>query len=111
MVPPAHMKMLYGRVAAHNKQCYFVEFPTGMHMDTWLAGGDVYWDTVRQFIAKHVCGRKHEESASRTNGNIWAVLCITGSRLESTFSGLSLSFLKFTPSVQNYLHGLKKHEY
>uniref|UniRef100_A0A7C8ZNB5 Peptidase S9 prolyl oligopeptidase catalytic domain-containing protein n=1 Tax=Opuntia streptacantha TaxID=393608 RepID=A0A7C8ZNB5_OPUST len=67
MVPPAHMKMLYGRVAAHNRQCYFVEFPTGMHMDTWLAGGDVYWDTIRQFIAKHVCGRKHEESASRTN--------------------------------------------
>lgn len=67
MVPPAHMKILYAKAAAYNKQCYFVEFPTGMHMDTWLVGGDVYWNTIRQFIERHVSGRRHEESASRTN--------------------------------------------
>lgn len=67
MVPPAHMKILYAKAAAYNKQCYFVEFPTGMHMDTWLVGGDVYWNTIRQFIERHVSGRKQEESASRTN--------------------------------------------
>ncbi|PWA94891.1 hypothetical protein CTI12_AA055670 [Artemisia annua] len=42
MIPPLHMKMLYAKVAAHNKRCTFVEFPTGMHMDTWIAGGDHY---------------------------------------------------------------------
>lgn len=67
MVPPAHMKLLYAKAAAHNKQCYFVEFPTGMHMDTWLAGGDDYWNTIRQFFQRHVSVKKHQESASRSN--------------------------------------------
>lgn len=66
MVPPPHMKMLYAKAAAHNKQCFFVEFPTGMHMDTWLAGGDHYWRTVQQFI-EHVSEEKHEDSGSRRN--------------------------------------------
>ncbi|KAG5408791.1 hypothetical protein IGI04_005110 [Brassica rapa subsp. trilocularis] len=50
MVPPFHMKMLYAKAAARNSQCSFVEFPSGMHMDTWLTGGDVYWRTVMQFL-------------------------------------------------------------
>ncbi|KAK1418624.1 hypothetical protein QVD17_27769 [Tagetes erecta] len=54
MVPPFHMEMLYAKAAAHNKKCIFVEFPTGMHMDTWLAGGDQYWKTVRTFIQQNV---------------------------------------------------------
>ncbi|CAN6863622.1 unnamed protein product [Brassica oleracea] len=53
MVPPFHMKMLYAKAATRNSQCTFVEFPSGMHMDTWLTGGDVYWRTVMQFLAKH----------------------------------------------------------
>ncbi|MBA0816987.1 hypothetical protein Gohar_001590, partial [Gossypium harknessii] len=54
MVPPSHMQMLYAKAAARNRQCIFVEFPTGMHMDTWLSGGDHYWRTIQQFFEKHV---------------------------------------------------------
>ncbi|KAG6384320.1 hypothetical protein SASPL_155875 [Salvia splendens] len=51
---PAHMEMLYAKAAARNQQCSFVEFPTGMHMDTWLAGGDRYWRTIQEFLEKTV---------------------------------------------------------
>lgn len=54
MVPPFHMQMLYAKAAAHNKNCTFVDFPNGMHMDTWLAGGDLYWKTVQTFLQKNV---------------------------------------------------------
>ncbi|OAY53966.1 alpha/beta hydrolase domain-containing protein WAV2 [Manihot esculenta] len=62
MVPPSHMEMLYAKAAAHNKECIFVEFPTGMHMDTWLAGGDHYWRTIQQFLEKYVPEEKENES-------------------------------------------------
>lgn len=62
MVPPSHMQMLYAKAAARNKHCKFVEFPTGMHMDTWLAGGDQYWTTIQQFLAEHVPEEKENES-------------------------------------------------
>ncbi|KAJ8766695.1 hypothetical protein K2173_004519 [Erythroxylum novogranatense] len=62
MVPPFHMQMLYAKAAAHNKECNFADFPTGMHMDTWLAGGDRYWQTIQQFLQKHVPERKENES-------------------------------------------------
>ena len=35
-------------------QCIFVGFPTGMHMDTWLAGGDHYWKTIQFFFKRNV---------------------------------------------------------
>ncbi|KAF3537961.1 hypothetical protein F2Q69_00019093 [Brassica cretica] len=60
MVPPFHMKMLYAKAAARNSQCSFVEFPSGMHMDTWLTGGDVYWRTVMQFLVKHAPEEKKQ---------------------------------------------------
>ncbi|KAK6273652.1 hypothetical protein POUND7_010735 [Theobroma cacao] len=62
MVPSSHMQMLYAKAAAHNRQCLFVEFPTGMHMDTWLAGGDHYWRTIQQFFEQHVPEKKQNES-------------------------------------------------
>ncbi|KAL8160878.1 hypothetical protein V2J09_012367 [Rumex salicifolius] len=68
MVPPFHMKMLYAKAAARNKHSIFVEFPNGMHMDTWLSGGDQYWSTVQQFIKEYVVEKKHEESALRNEG-------------------------------------------
>uniref|UniRef100_A0A803MGA2 AB hydrolase-1 domain-containing protein n=1 Tax=Chenopodium quinoa TaxID=63459 RepID=A0A803MGA2_CHEQI len=70
MVPPIHMKMLYAKAAAHNKHCFFVEFSTGMHMDTWLTGGDRYWRTVCEFMEQHVIEKTHDESNSSTNGNL-----------------------------------------
>ncbi|KAL8209290.1 hypothetical protein R6Q57_006022 [Mikania cordata] len=60
MVPPFHMEMLYAKAAAHNKKCIFVDFPTGMHMDTWLAGGDHYWKTVGSFIQQNVLEKDDE---------------------------------------------------
>ncbi|CAA2995235.1 bem46 isoform X2 [Olea europaea subsp. europaea] len=54
MVPPSHMQMLYAKAAARNQQCSFVEFPNGMHMDTWLSGGDRYWSTIQEFLEKTV---------------------------------------------------------
>ncbi|GAB4838006.1 Alpha/beta hydrolase domain-containing protein wav2, variant 2 [Ancistrocladus abbreviatus] len=73
MVPPSHMKMLYANAAARNEHCIFVEFPTGMHMDTWLSGGDHYWRTVQQFIQEYVIEKKHKESAGSSNGDSHAL--------------------------------------
>ncbi|XP_009784315.1 alpha/beta hydrolase domain-containing protein WAV2 [Nicotiana tabacum] len=62
MVPPVHMQMLYAKAAARNRQCLFVEFPNGMHMDTWLAGGDHYWRTIQQFLEETVRKKEDDES-------------------------------------------------
>lgn len=62
MVPPFHMKMLYAKAAARNPQCKFVEFPNGMHMDTWLSGGDVYWKTVMEFLEKHAPEERDDDT-------------------------------------------------
>ncbi|XP_050382437.1 alpha/beta hydrolase domain-containing protein WAV2 isoform X1 [Argentina anserina] len=63
MIPPAHMQMLYAKAATHNRRCVFVEFPNGMHMDTWLSGGDHYWRTVKDFLHAHVPERQDDESS------------------------------------------------
>ncbi|KAH7851581.1 hypothetical protein Vadar_013694 [Vaccinium darrowii] len=68
MVPPVHMQMLYAKAAAHNRRCTFVEFPTGMHMDTWLAGGDHYWKTVQLFLEQNV--PQSQDDASSNEGNV-----------------------------------------
>ncbi|TMW92999.1 hypothetical protein EJD97_012309 [Solanum chilense] len=62
MVPPFHMQMLYAKAAARNRQCLFVEFPSGMHMDTWLAGGDHYWMTIQKYLEETVPEKKDDES-------------------------------------------------
>lgn len=62
MVPPFHMQMLYAKAAARNRQCLFVEFPSGMHMDTWLAGGDHYWRTIQKYLEETVPEKKDDES-------------------------------------------------
>ena len=67
--------MLYAKAAARNNRCLFVEFPTGMHMDTWLAGGDQYWRTIQQFLAQHVPDKK-ENSSSQTENGIFSPLVL-----------------------------------
>ncbi|KAK6784510.1 hypothetical protein RDI58_017965 [Solanum bulbocastanum] len=62
MVPPFHMQMLYAKAAARNRQCLFVEFPSGMHMDTWLAGGDHYWRAIQKYLEETVPEKKDDES-------------------------------------------------
>ncbi|KAL4652468.1 hypothetical protein ACB092_01G235400 [Castanea dentata] len=71
MVPPVHMQILYAKAAAHNRRCLFVDFPSGMHMDTWLAGGDHYWRTIQQFIDQSVPEKK--ENGSSGNNNVAAI--------------------------------------
>ncbi|GKV13938.1 hypothetical protein SLEP1_g24897 [Rubroshorea leprosula] len=69
MVPPSHMQMLYAKAAVRNRQCDFVEFPTGTHMDTWETGGDHYWKTILQFLEQHAPENKENESSQSQNEN------------------------------------------
>lgn len=73
MVPPVHMQILYAKAAAHNRQSLFVEFPNGMHMDTWLAGGDHYWRTIQQFLEEHVPEKKENDSSRNNNGKLFLI--------------------------------------
>ncbi|KAL0909722.1 hypothetical protein M5K25_020615 [Dendrobium thyrsiflorum] len=61
MVPPSHMQMLYQKAAEKNSRCLFIDFPTGMHMDTWLSGGDRYWRTIQLFLDQYVSQTKDTE--------------------------------------------------
>lgn len=61
MVPPSHMQMLYEKAAENNSQCLFIDFPNGMHMDTWLSGGDRYWRTIQLFLDRYVLQTKDTE--------------------------------------------------
>lgn len=54
MVPPSHMQMLHAKAVEHNRNCLFVDFPSGMHMDTWLSGGDRYWRMIELFLDQYV---------------------------------------------------------
>ncbi|KAI4377457.1 hypothetical protein MLD38_015078 [Melastoma candidum] len=65
MVPPIHMQLLYAKAAARNKNCLFVEFQNGMHMDTWLAGGDRYWRSIQLFLEQHAKVKKGESEPSQ----------------------------------------------
>eukprot|EP00252_Welwitschia_mirabilis_P018989 TRINITY_DN4274_c0_g1_i2.p1 TRINITY_DN4274_c0_g1~~TRINITY_DN4274_c0_g1_i2.p1 ORF type:complete len:316 (+),score=42.05 TRINITY_DN4274_c0_g1_i2:362-1309(+) len=60
MVPPSHMHRLYEKVK-DNSRCYFVEFPTGMHMDTWHVGGERYWQAIQKFITCEVPSPENDE--------------------------------------------------
>uniref|UniRef100_A0A0E0LN52 Peptidase S9 prolyl oligopeptidase catalytic domain-containing protein n=1 Tax=Oryza punctata TaxID=4537 RepID=A0A0E0LN52_ORYPU len=53
LVPPSHMRLLYEKAFEHNKNCRFVDFPNGMHMDTWNSGGDRYWRTIQLFLDQY----------------------------------------------------------
>ncbi|KAG6495467.1 hypothetical protein ZIOFF_043292 [Zingiber officinale] len=44
LVPPLHMQMLHSKAIENNLDCRFVDFPNGMHIDTWYSGGDQYWN-------------------------------------------------------------------
>lgn len=48
------MQMLYHKAREQNDRCLFVDFPNGMHMDTWLSGGERYWRTIQLFLEQYV---------------------------------------------------------
>ena len=45
--------MLYDKAVEHNRYCRFVDFPSGMHMDTWMSGGDRYWRAIQLFLDQY----------------------------------------------------------
>ncbi|KAL5198339.1 hypothetical protein ABZP36_001851 [Zizania latifolia] len=53
LVPPSHMRLLYDKAFEQNRNCRFVDFPSGMHMDTWISGGDRYWRTIQLFLNQY----------------------------------------------------------
>lgn len=63
MVPPAHMQRLYDATRA-NTACKFFEFPTGMHMDTWLKGGERYWRILQIYLEQHASGAQSRSEVS-----------------------------------------------
>lgn len=73
MVPPMHMQLLYAKAATRNKRCIFVDFPNGMHMDTWLAGGDRYWRTIQHFLDENVPEKKENDLHRNVNGNYFKI--------------------------------------
>lgn len=70
LVPPPHMQMLYDKAREHNEQCLFVDFPTGMHMDTWLSGGSRYWRTIQLFLDKYVPDTREIKLSRNAGDNI-----------------------------------------
>lgn len=69
MIPPSQMQMLYAKAAVHNRRCVFEEFSNGMHMNTWLEGGDNYWRKIQHFLREHVPEKKEDESSHSDSGN------------------------------------------
>ncbi|CAA6674877.1 unnamed protein product [Spirodela intermedia] len=72
MVPPSHMQLLHAKAAEKNDRCLFTDFPSGMHMDTWLSGGDRYWRTIQLFLGLHVPGKERTAKQLKNddaNGN------------------------------------------
>lgn len=53
LVPPSHMRVLYEKAIQHNNNCLFIDFPSGMHMDTWISGGDRYWRVLQLFLDQY----------------------------------------------------------
>lgn len=49
MIPPVMMKKLH-QAATKAADRTYVEFPTGMHMDTWLRGRESYWRALQDFL-------------------------------------------------------------
>ena len=54
LVPPSHMQMLYAKAIENNRDCRFVDFPNGTHMDTWFNGGERYWRTIQLFLDQYI---------------------------------------------------------
>lgn len=104
MVPPTHMQMLYAKAAAHNSQCTFVEFPTGMHMDTWLEGGDRYWRTIQLFLEENVPEKKNDDFTRRGNGMYWISRRHVFYNCKPAYSNPTFQFKK-TTHIKTYTKG------
>jgi fermentation-respiration switch protein FrsA (DUF1100 family) len=63
MVPPSHMRRLY-QAASANTACQFIEFPTGMHMDTWLKESEKYWRVLKLYLEQYSNGAQSRSDVS-----------------------------------------------
>ena len=56
LVPPHHMSKLYQLSKQHteNVRIHFVE--DGTHNDTWMRGGQPYWEAIRDFVLSSITG-------------------------------------------------------
>ncbi|PWA48501.1 hypothetical protein CTI12_AA420760 [Artemisia annua] len=85
MIPPLHMQILYAKAAAHNKCCTFVEFPTGMHVDTWIVDGDHSWKTVQTFLQQIFSEKKAGESHPESNATNCFLTLICSTHVDCSF--------------------------
>ena len=54
IVPASHMAELKRLCDKHKVMTHSVAFPDGKHNDTWVVGGEQYWDQQRAFIGQVV---------------------------------------------------------
>jgi len=49
-VPHSHMKRLHAETSPKNRLRKWHAVTNGTHNDTWMQGGQAYWDAIRQFV-------------------------------------------------------------
>lgn len=77
LVPHHHMKTLH-RLAVSSKRAVWFEVRNGTHNDTWVRGGDRYFDALRAFLDSVVATRastcaspaSSDEPMTATEGSI-----------------------------------------
>ncbi|KAG6520069.1 hypothetical protein ZIOFF_017099 [Zingiber officinale] len=70
LVPPLQMQMLHSKAIENNSDCRFVDFPNGMHMDTWYSGGDRYWRTIQLFLDQYVAEFKEFNANAKCGSKV-----------------------------------------
>jgi abhydrolase domain-containing protein 13 len=64
LVPANHMTKLYQlskQYSNKNARIHYVE--NGTHNDTWMKGGQPYWDAIRSFVSETLIGNLYDISA------------------------------------------------
>lgn len=65
MVPPAHMHQLFEAAEETSSAKHtFVEFPDGMHMDTWMQGGERYWRSIEIYLQNNAASSRSSSQRS-----------------------------------------------
>ncbi|XP_064936874.1 alpha/beta hydrolase domain-containing protein WAV2-like isoform X1 [Musa acuminata AAA Group] len=86
LVPPSHMQMLYAKAIENNRDCRFVDFPNGTHMDTWFNGGERYWRTIQLFLDQYIpeikeCNVNCEVDDKVHQGDLASFLCTAAQKM------------------------------
>ena len=54
LVPPGHMKRLHELCDANSVKSQLFTVENGTHNDTWVVGGEPYWETQKSFLVNHI---------------------------------------------------------